>query len=140
MPMKIGVETEIDPRLVTQIQNQIYSYNMAVTGDYAYQPLYVILRDELGTAQGGLMADLWGGWMHVTFVWVSDELRGQGYGAHLVTTAEAEARAAGCRGAYLETHSFQARPFYEKLGYNVIATLPDYPPGHSYHIMQKSLQ
>lgn len=138
--MNIVVEPGIEPALIAQIQNQIYEHNMAVTGDRAYRPLYVILRDEQDAAQGGLLADLWGGWMHITFLWVAETRRGQGFGARLMQRAEDEARAAGCRGVYLETHSFQARPFYEKLGYSVIASLPDYPPGHSYHILRKFLQ
>ena len=43
---------------------------------------------------------------------------------------EAEAIRRGCRGAYLDTFSYQARPFYERLGYEVFGTLDDYPAGH----------
>jgi GNAT superfamily N-acetyltransferase len=137
--MNIVVERSVEPAVIARIQDQIYQYNMAVTGDRAYRPLYVMLRDEQGEAQGGLLADLWGGWMHLTFLWVADEARGRGFGTRMLLRAEDEARAAGCRGVYLETHSFQARPFYEKLGYSVIASLPDYPPGHSYYILRKFL-
>src|SRR6266404_1919435 len=48
----------------------------------------------------------------------------------------------GARGgvaATLETHSFQARPFYEKYGYQVFATLDDWPPGHSKFFLRKQL-
>jgi len=53
--------------------------------------------------------------------------------------AEDEARAQGCTGVYLSTFSFQARPFYERFGYEVIADVPDYPVGHTYHILKKML-
>ena len=43
----------------------------------------------------------------------------------------------GCRYAY--TFSFQARPFYESLGYEVFCTLEDYPPGHRRFFMKKAL-
>jgi uncharacterized protein (DUF924 family) len=39
----------------------------------------------------------------------------------------------------LETTSFEARPFYEKRGYEVFATLDDYPPGHSKFFLRKRL-
>ena len=29
-----------------------------------------------------------------------------------------------------DDEGFEARPFYEKLGYQLFATLEDYPPGH----------
>ena len=39
----------------------------------------------------------------------------------------------------LSTFSFQARPFYEQLGYALIGTLEDYPEGHSLFFMTKRL-
>jgi hypothetical protein len=39
----------------------------------------------------------------------------------------------------LDTFSFQARGFYEKLGYCVFGTLDDYPPGHSRFYLTKRL-
>jgi GNAT superfamily N-acetyltransferase len=62
-----------------------------------------------------------------------------GYGAKLIVAAEDEARTQGCHGVYLTTFSFQARPFYEKFGYEVIADIRDYPKGHSHHVLKKSL-
>ena len=52
---------------------------------------------------------------------------------------EAEAIRRGCKGAYLDTFSYQARPFYEKLGYEVFGTLDDYPTGHQRFYMRKRL-
>lgn len=66
-------------------------------------------------------------------------LRGQGYGKKLLEATEDESRAQGCRGVFLTTFSFQARPFYERLGYEVIADVPDYPVGHTYHVLIKML-
>ena len=45
---------------------------------------------------------------------------------------------AGLAGAWLDTFSFQARGFYEKLGYEEFGRL-DYPPDHHRHFMQKGL-
>lgn len=67
-------------------------------------------------------------------------MRGQGYGTKLMAAAEAEARRRGCRDAYLDTFSFQARPFYERCGYEVFGTLEDFPTGHQRFVMRKSLQ
>ncbi len=51
--------------------------------------------------------------------------------------AETEAMRRGCKWARLETFSFQARGFYEKLGYRVIGALHDFPPGGSVYWMRK---
>jgi uncharacterized protein (DUF924 family) len=53
--------------------------------------------------------------------------------------AEDYALKRGCIAATLETTSFEARPFYEKRGYEVFATLDDYPPGHSKFFLRKRL-
>ena len=53
--------------------------------------------------------------------------------------AEAEAVVRGCHGAWLDTFDFQARGFYEKLGYTCFAELPEYPIGHSRFFMKKPL-
>jgi GNAT superfamily N-acetyltransferase len=56
-------------------------------------------------------------------LWVAEAARGAGHGRRLMEDAEAYARSRGAVGATVETHSFQARPFYERLGYQVFGTL-----------------
>jgi GNAT superfamily N-acetyltransferase len=56
---------------------------------------------------------------------------GRGAGSTLVRLAEVEARSRGCIGSCVITLSFQAVPFYRKLGYTVFGTLADSPPGHT---------
>lgn len=53
--------------------------------------------------------------------------------------AEEEALARECHSAWLDTHDFQARPFYEGLGYVKFAELPDFPVGHSKIFLKKAL-
>jgi hypothetical protein len=53
--------------------------------------------------------------------------------------AEGYARSRGAVGATLETYSFQAEPFYRRLGYEVFAALPGCPVGHTKYYLRKSL-
>lgn len=53
--------------------------------------------------------------------------------------AEEEAVRRGCLGAWLDTFSFQARGFYERLGYSVFGVIEGYPPGHSRFFLKKTL-
>ncbi len=77
---------------------------------------------------------LWGctlfQWLHVQMLFVPERLRGQGVGSALMATAETEARARGCHGVLVDTFSFQAAPFYQKLGFTLFGVLEDFPPGH----------
>lgn len=119
------------------IDDGVRQHNVAMTGDSNFSQVTLFLRGSDGTIQGGLVASTWGGRMYVTAVWVAEEHRGRGYGRQLLTHAEAEARATGCRGIDLGTFSFQGRPFYEKQGFDVTAVIDDFPPGHQFFLMRK---
>jgi len=121
------------------ITESLASYNIAATGQADWYPLGFFLRAGNGEWLGGLLGNLWGGWLHVTHLWVAAPARRQGYGTGLLRAAERYAVERGCRAAHLETHSYEARPFYEKLGYQVFAALDDYPPGHAKYFLRKEL-
>jgi len=104
-----------------------------------FKPIGVFLRDDHGALVGGVWGYVNWNWLFVNLVWVSDALRGDGYGRKLMETIENAARERGCRYSHLDTFSFQARPFYEGLGYEVFATLDDYPPGFQRFFMKKTL-
>jgi GNAT superfamily N-acetyltransferase len=102
-----------------------------------WRPLAIFLREGTQIA-AGLAGDTYCGWLFVKYLWVSDGLRGRGVGRELMARAEALARERGCHSAWLDTFSFQARGFYQKLGYEEFGSL-DYPPAHRRHFMRKAL-
>jgi len=93
------------------------------------------------TDAGALMAGLVGviswEWLFIEALWVGDSLRGLGVGRHLIQKAEAHAGLNGCHSAWLDT--FQARPFYEALGYEVFGELDRFPGGQSRYFMRRNL-
>jgi GNAT superfamily N-acetyltransferase len=97
------------------------------------------LRNDEGEIVGGALGNTWGLWLYVSDVWVDHSLRGKGYATKLMTAIEQLAIERGCRNSYLDTFSFQARPLYEKLGYNVYGTLENHPKGHSHYFLKKTL-
>jgi len=103
-------------------------------------PLLVTLLAHDGSLAGGLSGSISYGWLFVDILWVDSAARSQGYGRSLMLAAEAEARKRGCRYAWLDTFSFQARGFYEKLGYAVFGELHDFPAGHSRFFLRKKLE
>lgn len=117
--------------------NGVDNYNIATTGLNAYWPVQYYLRDSDDEVLGGLLGQIWGGWLHITTLWVSEAARGNGYARKLMGAAEDYAKKRDCRGAYLETFSFQARPLYEKLGYVVVGQVDDFPPGHTHFFLKK---
>jgi GNAT superfamily N-acetyltransferase len=114
-------------------------HNVAATGIAEWYPVGFFLKAPGGEWAGGLLGSIWGGWLHVRSLWIAVPARGRGNGPRLLAAAERYAIDRGCFGATLETHSFQARPFYARLGYEVFGTLDDYPPGHAKYFMKKRL-
>ena len=88
---------------------------------------------------GGLVGEIGWKWLFVELLWIAESHRGRGLGASLLQTAEAEAMLRGARHVYLDTFDFQARPFYERHGYEVFGILEDYPPGHRRFFLRKDL-
>jgi GNAT superfamily N-acetyltransferase len=104
-----------------------------------FQSLGVFLRDDEGVLLGGAWGHVNWNWLSVGLVWLSEALRGEGYGRRLMAALEQAARERGCRYAHLDTFSWQARPFYEELGYEVFAVLDAYPLGQQRFFMKKAL-
>ena len=67
------------------------------------------------------------------------ELRSQGFGTKLVSAAEKLGRDRKCSFATLTTMSFEARPFYEKLGYSVEFIRDGYENNTTMIFLRKSL-
>ena len=98
------------------VQMMVDNHNVAVTGQAEWYPVAFFLRDENGEVLGGLLGDIWAAWLHIKTLAVAAPVRGRGFGKELMKRAETYAIERGCTDAFLDTFSFQARPFYEKLG------------------------
>lgn len=112
-------------------------HGVAATGIAEYYPANFFLKSPRGEWLGGLIGTIWGGWLHVRYLWIAAAVRGQGHGARLLQAAECYAVERGCVAATLETFSYEARPFYEKQGYEVFGMLTGYPPGHAKFYLRK---
>jgi GNAT superfamily N-acetyltransferase len=99
----------------------------------------IFIRDRENRVVGGVIGHAFGGWLYVSLLWVEESLRNKGNGTRLLKMIESEAAKLGCKYAHLDTYSFEARPFYEKHGYTLFATLDNYPEGHSKHFLKKTL-
>lgn len=125
--------------LTTLLSGNVINTNYAKTGLSDGHPVGYFLKSARGEWLGGLTGYIWGGWLHVNFVWVTEALRGLGHGSRLMDAAEAFAVERGAFAATLETHGFLAPEFYTKRGYDVFARLDDYPQGHAKLFLCKRL-
>lgn len=137
--VQIEIETSPTPADEQVIWHGLRQHNEAYVSAVGDATFAVFLRDMNGVVLGGVLAKVGRGWLHINTLWVESNVRGQGYGTQLMAAAEAEALRRGCHSAYLDTFSFQARPFYARCGYEVFGTLDDFPAGHQRFFMCKSL-
>lgn len=121
------------------IEEQLVAYNIGATGYNDYRPLAVFARDESGTIRAGLTGFTWGSALKIEYLWVHEELRGQGYGSRLMLAAEQEAIRRDCHLVVVDTHSFQGPLFYPKLGYVQCGLVEGWPVGHTDTTFRKVL-
>jgi GNAT superfamily N-acetyltransferase len=136
-------DVRIDDRLsaddeVTVVRG-LLSFNENWIGPSNEKPVKLVARDEEGVV-GGLIGHTRWSWLYVAKLWVHERARGRGVGTKLLNEAEEIARSRGCTDASLDTFEYQARPFYEKLGYELFGTLDGYPPGYRQFYLRKSLR
>jgi GNAT superfamily N-acetyltransferase len=121
------------------ISRLITEFNEAGSGrPNDFRPLAVLISDpETAETLGGLWGWTSFSFLHIDLLYLPESLRSAGLGRRIVNQAEEEAINRGCTGAWLDTFSFQALGFYERLGYTMFGCIEDYPPGHSRFFLKK---
>lgn len=113
-------------------------HNIQYLKENSFGQLAVYAKNEIGVIIGGLLASTKGNWLCIDYLWVSQNARKSGLGRTLMISAEQESIKLGCKHALVDTFSFQALPFYEKLGYIQQMSLPDFPElGMQRHYLTK---
>jgi GNAT superfamily N-acetyltransferase len=138
---EIIYEPALSPESRAGIVDGLVAFNRAQTG--VTGPLVtfglVLKHPETDAVDGGLTARIALDWMFVELLFVPERLRGTGVGRELMERAEALAREQGCKGIWLDTFSFQAPGFYQKLGYSIFGEIANFPAGHSRFFLHKHL-
>ena len=116
----------------------LVAYNTQKAGRMDHAPVSISLREK-GKIVGGIVGEMFFGWMFVHLFWIDEKYRGKGFGERLLGAAEEEARKRGAKNVYLDTFSFQAPGFYKKLGYREFGRLEAFPAGHHRSWMTKAL-
>jgi len=137
--MRIEIETSLSEQTLADVRAGMRRYTESRVPWDEYTDLALVARAGDGTVIAAALGETGRGWLHVSVVWVDEQARRQQLGTRLMNAMESEAIRRGCHSAYLDTFSYQARPFYEKLGYEVFGTLDDYPAGHQRFYMRKRL-
>ena len=117
----------------------IRSYNRSKREVAENEPLNLYVEDDSGELMAGLVAETFGNWLEIEYLFVKEDLRGQGIGSQLLQQAESEAKKRNCRSVFVNTYQFQAPAFYQKYGYTEVFTLKYYPYTGQRYYYQKDL-
>ncbi len=93
------------------VSDNVINVNLAKTGISTWHPVGYFLKNARGEVLGGLTGLVWGGWLHVKFLWVSEPLRGRGHATRMMDAAEAFAVERGASAVTLETTPTRRRTF-----------------------------
>ncbi len=136
---QLSIEVEAPPSKETLavLDHGLDVYNARFSPEH-FEEFVTALKTPEGTVKGGIYALSWAGMLFIKWLWIDEAHRRHGHGRALMAAAEAEGVKRGCKAVWLDTFEFQARPFYEKLGYELFGTL-DYPDGFKRFFLQKRL-
>ena len=89
---------------------------------------------------GGIYLEIYQDYLYIDLLAVNKEYKGQGIGTKLMQYADDYARKHNFEMINVGTTEFQARPFYEKLGYQVVFTRQNNPKGFECYSLNKKLE
>jgi len=133
------VETTPSPQDLQYLRDGLGEHAQEMLTDSGFHPVAVFIRDPNGKIVGGVSGTMNWSWLAINLLWVHPDRRGRGLGRRLMETIEEHARQHGCTHAQVDTLGFQAPAFYQSLGYESFAMLPDYAPGHPRIYFKKNL-
>lgn len=120
-----------------EIDRRLVAFNKE-RSDWNSRYFTVEIKDSEGALKGGAGGRVNLGVAEIRALWIDEDLRGTGWGRNIVEAIAEEGRRLGASKILLDTYDFQARPFYESLGFSVFGTL-DYPTGNSRYYLSKDL-
>jgi GNAT superfamily N-acetyltransferase len=115
---------------LTQISNSNYEEKF----------IFGILAKEEDIIVGGLLGEMYYRGMHVQLLWVSENNRKTGIGSLLIRKAEELAIESNCNLIHLDTFSFQAPKFYEKLNFEIFGKIENFPEKFTRYFLVKRLK
>jgi len=134
------ISSKSDNEVFSSLVAEVRAFNSRFMGEEVSVPLSAICRDDDGVLVGGVSGRTIYKQFLIEVVWVHENYRTMGLGRKLMALAENEAVKRGCLAAQVDTLSFQAPVFYEKLGFEVIGKVEGIPGSPDRYFMLKKYE
>jgi len=138
--MKIELDTSPTDESISRIYDGLARFNEPHFPGLREETLGLYAKNDDDEIVGGLYALIHSSTVWLKYIWLAEQIRGQGTGSELVSRLEDEVRKRGVDAICVDTYSFQAPAFYEKHGFVEAGRFINYAkPGVDRIFFQKHL-
>ena len=133
-------QTTLNPELKASIYEAFAKHAIESVGfdGLAGEPVaFEIMENDVSL--GVVVCQLFWGNLHIKYLLTNKEHRGHGIARALMEHAFDFGKEKGCHFAFVETMSFQAPEFYQKLGFEIELKRDGYAAGTSFYYLKKVL-
>lgn len=132
-------QQSLSEKLKKQIYEGFSHHAIATTGHDEKFNAIAFVANKKRFFLGAIVVELFWGALHIKYIYVEDKYRGHGVGTQLMENALKYGRDNKCPFAFVETMSFQALEFYQKMGFALEFTRSGYKHETSFHYLRKAL-
>lgn len=137
--LKATFDSNETQRVGKIIGENLKKFNESKIGAYHFKPFSIYITNDEENIIGGLKGEIFEKVCMIQTVWVHEAERKRGLGSMLFKKLEEFAKESTCKIIQLDSAEFQAKQFYEKIGFSVVATLPENFKGYTTYILRKIL-
>lgn len=140
-PLIDKIEITIEEKMIVKnvVEKGVIDYNKKHVTYYEPISFHLLAQGPDQDILGGITGERVCHHLKVDWVWILDDFRKAGLGRKLFCSLERYGHRHGVKDIQLETAHFQARGFYEKLGFRLVATLPSWLGTYDCYIMRKKI-
>ena len=139
MQYRISFEINPNPKDVAILERGIAAGALGKAGHNSSDRFAFFIRGDNNEVLGGCHGEIWCGCLHIHQLWVEEGIRGAGYGAKLMLSAENLGTEKGCTFAAANTMARDVVSFYQELGYEIEFERKGYLNGSVLYFMRRNL-
>ncbi|XVN42916.1 MAG: GNAT family N-acetyltransferase [Candidatus Rickettsia vulgarisii] len=138
LPVDVIYEDEMNSSYLKILDKGLIEYNKICEGR-GFKPFSFSIIDQDKNFIAGIKGRSFYGELHISLLWVSENHRAKNYGKILMEKTEELAIKRNCQFMAVMTMDWQARPFYEKLGFELEFTREGYDNNSKAYYLKKNL-
>ena len=127
------------PDVTERLTQRITDHSLQKIGIAGKSDPVAFIAKDGDTFVGGITVEVFYGQLHIILLFVEEAYRKYGVGKNLMEKALNFGREMKCRQVFVETMSFQALGFYQKMGFLLEFSRTGFTCGSESHFLRKDL-